>query len=66
MDAEALKIILELKEENVILRNVITNATIMLKRRSEHLVIKQDDGVAHCLLLEIRRILEDLKKNIDE
>jgi hypothetical protein len=61
MDAEALKIILKLHEENVLLKRAIVDAILMLNKRKKHLVVQYEieRQYVSCLFIEIERILFD-------
>jgi|GEM_PF-6935208 len=62
MDAEALKIILDLKEENVLLKRQVTTASIILSKRER--LFSLESGIEEISLLfrEIYDILEDFEK----
>jgi hypothetical protein len=62
MDSESLKIILALKEENVLLKRAITDAYLMLRRRMEYPVVEYGMQDVEFLLLEIKNILEGFKE----
>ena len=61
MDAEALKIILSLKEENALLKRAIADATIVLQGRKNHIVIEYGMPDVSFLFSEIRSILNDFQ-----
>ena len=63
MDSEALKIILNLKEQNIIYRRAILDAALMLSKREEYCVIQYDYEFANCLNLEVSDILRTLNKS---
>ena len=64
MDANALEIILKLKEENIVLKKAILDAALMLSSRKKHLVIKYgfDDAYsdASWLIRQVYKILADI------
>ena len=62
MDAEALKIILSLKEENIILHRTIVDALVMLNKRKKHFTFKTDNQDASWLIQEVHNILSDFDK----
>ena len=63
MDAESLKIILDLKEDNVLLQRGIKDAIIMLARKKGHTCIEYDDktGIVSALL----RLIYDLYPSVE-
>jgi hypothetical protein len=61
MDAEALKIILNLKEENTLLKRAIVDAAVVLKKRKEHPVMEYDIQDVSFLFAEIRNILSSIE-----
>jgi len=61
MDSESLKIILALKEENILLKRAVVDAVIMLKNRKKHLVMKYDSDDISFLFSEIEDILKDFE-----
>ena len=62
MDSEALKIILDLKKENVILERAIIDATIMLSNRKKHFTLRVDNQDVRFLMNEVHKILSDFNK----
>jgi hypothetical protein len=62
MDAEALKTILDLKEENVLLKRAIINAAIMLLKRKSHFTLTYSNQDIRFLMKEIYSILSDFEK----
>lgn len=62
MNAEALKIILNLQKENILLRSAIINAYIMLYKCKKHFVLRYDDNDAKTLLDAVYRILSFVKE----
>jgi hypothetical protein len=62
MDAEALKIILELQEENTLLHRAIDDATVMLARGKKHTTLKYGIPCVANLFLEIYNILPKEKE----
>ena len=62
MDAESLKIILELKKENILLKRAITDATVALVKRKMHLVMSFDLEETNGLFAAISDILEELNR----
>ena len=62
MDSEALKIILDLKEENIILERAIIDAIIMLSNRKEHFTLRVDNQDVRLLMTEVYKILSDFNK----
>jgi len=61
MDAESLKIILELKKENEFLKRGIDDAVLMLVKKEKHLIISYDIGHLSSLFGCIYDILADIK-----
>jgi hypothetical protein len=60
MDAEALQIILKLKEENVLLRKGITNAALMLATRKKHLVISSGTDEVGWMMRGVYHLLDEI------
>jgi len=61
MDSEALKIILNLQKENILLRRAILDAVLMLNMREKYRVLQYDDNDANCLHDEVCKILSLFK-----
>lgn len=61
-DAEALKIILALKEENVLLKRAIVDALIMVSKRRTHFILKYDNKDVSWLFKEIQALLGELEE----
>lgn len=57
MDAEALKEVLKLKEENILLKRGIKDAALMLHKQERHPIMSYDIEELSCLFLEIKSIL---------
>ena len=64
MDAEALKIILSLKEENIFYKRAIVDAIVMINNRKEHLILEYgiSDNDVNWLFSEIRKLLPLIEK----
>jgi hypothetical protein len=62
MDSEALKIILQLKEENTLLHRAIVDAAIMLDLKKKHFILRYDDPDISFLFLEIGNILKSFEE----
>jgi hypothetical protein len=65
MDSNDLKIILNLKEENMLMHRAIVDAAIALKNRKQHLVLEYGISDVSFLFSEIKDILlsfEDKKQ----
>lgn len=62
MDAEALKIILKLQEENIELKKTISLAIGMLTSRKEYFDLMPDNKSASWLIKEVQDILSDFNK----
>ncbi|HEX2920905.1 MAG TPA: hypothetical protein VHO50_07065 [Bacteroidales bacterium] len=60
MDAEALKIILELKQENVLMARAIGDVIMMLKNRKEHFTLEYGDEYINLLVEEVIKVLSEL------
>jgi hypothetical protein len=63
MDAEALKIILDLKEENTLLKRAMLDAIIALRSRKEHPMPEYGISDVSFLFSEIKDILSDYEIN---
>jgi len=57
MDSEALKIILEIQKENILLKRAINDAIVILKKRKEHLVLEYNMPCVSWLFEEIKNII---------
>jgi hypothetical protein len=63
METAALKIILELKEQNTLMKRGISEALVMLIKRHHHPFLNYEDKNITGLLNEIGRLVEDLNKS---
>jgi len=62
IDADALRIILELQRQNILMKRAIEDASLMLAARKKHLVLQYEDlNEAGLLLKRVYQILDDLK-----
>lgn len=57
MDAESLREILKLKEENTLLKRGIKDAVLVLHKQERHPIMSYDIEELSCLFLEIKSIL---------
>ncbi len=57
MDAETLKEILKLKEENILLKRGIKDAVLMLHKQERYPIISYNIEELSCLFSEIKSIL---------
>lgn len=62
MNADSLKIILDLQEENVLLNRALVHAIIMLKGRKSHLTVRHDNESVRYLFKLIKELLDELEQ----
>ena len=62
LTGDAMKTILDLKRENVLLRRAIDDAAIMLGKQKKHLVVQYGDNDANFLIDRVNDILLLLEK----
>jgi Holliday junction resolvasome RuvABC endonuclease subunit len=66
MDTEALKIILDLKEENIKLRQAIAIATVMAASRKSHFILYEQDNIAKSLKNEVSALYSQIRELISD
>ena len=59
---KAIKLILDLQKENVLLRRAINDATVMLSSRKRYMVLTYEDKYISCFMSELYRMLSDFNK----
>lgn len=63
MDVTSLKVILELKEQNTLMKRGISEALMMLAKRHHHPILNYEDRNITGLLNDIGRLVDDLNKS---
>ena len=66
MNAEALKIILDLQKENTLLKRAIIDAIVMLNKKEEYYVIQYGNDEADYLITEVVNVLSSLRTRLSE